>query len=64
MTDAHIAIVRDGPFIRVTVIPPEALPANWSRPETFSSLPLARMGARLLADASGLPIVDAAKAGS
>jgi len=60
--DPHISIQRDGPFIRVVVLPPDALPANWSAPSTFSSAPLARMSAKLLASASGLPIVDLAKA--
>lgn len=54
----HIEIRKDGPFLRVVVLPPEALPANWSAPSTFSSAPLARMSAKLLSEASGLPIVD------
>lgn len=58
MSDPHINIQRDGPFIRVVVLPPEALPANWSAPSTFTSLPMARMSAKLLAEASGLPVVD------
>lgn len=64
MTSPHIAIAKDGPFWRVIVEPETALPAGWSRPSTFSSQPLAAMSAKLLADASGLPIVDMAKAGS
>lgn len=62
--EPHIAIAKDGPFFRVVVSPPEALPSNWHAPETFSSAPLARLSARLLSVASGLPIVDQAKAGS
>lgn len=58
MNDHRIEIRRDGPFLRVVVSPPEALPASWSAPSTFTAAPIARMAAKLLADASGLPIVD------
>jgi len=60
MTEPHISIAKDGPFWRVIVEPETALPAGWSRPSTFSSQPLAAMSAKLLSQASGLPIVDAA----
>lgn len=63
MIRPHIAIRRDGPFWRVIVEPETALPAGWSRPSTFSSQPLAAMSAKLLAEASGLPIINQAKAG-
>lgn len=63
MTGPHIAIAKDGSFWRVLVEPETALPAGWSRPSTFSSKPLAAMSAKLLAEASGLPIIDTAKAG-
>lgn len=56
--DPHIKLSKDGPFYRLAVLPPEALPSNWSAPSTFTSLPMARMSAKLLAEASGLPIVD------
>lgn len=56
--DPHITIQRDGPFYRLAVLPPDALPDGWRRPSTFSSAPLARSAAKLLAEASGLPIVD------
>lgn len=58
----QICIERDGPTFRVVVTPPDALPAGWSRPETFSSSPLARMSAKLLAEASGFPVVDLTRA--
>lgn len=57
----HIEIRKDGPFLRVVVSPPEALPANWSAPSTFTAAPIARMAAKLLSEASGLPIVDETK---
>lgn len=57
-----IHVTRDGPFYRVSVTPADALPDNWSAPATFSSAPMALMSARLLSDASGLPIVDMANA--
>lgn len=60
MTDARIEITRDGPLFRVTVTPADILPPSWTAPSTFSSMPLARISAKLLADASGLPIVDLA----
>lgn len=59
----HIEISKDGPLLRVVVSPPEALPANWSAPSTFTAAPIARMAAKLLADVSGLPVVDRTKGG-
>lgn len=59
----HIEIRREGPFWRVAVAPESALPEGWRGPSTFSSAPLARLAAKILADASGLPIIDVAKAG-
>lgn len=59
--EPHIAIEREGPLFRLAIMPPDALPAGWSRPETFSSRPLARMSARILADATGWPIIDQTK---
>ena len=59
----HIEIRKDGPFLRVVVSPPEALPEGWHGPSTFSSAPLARAAAKLLADASGLPVVDTTRGG-
>lgn len=56
----QIEICRDGPMFRVVVTPADILPPSWTAPSTFSSMPLARMSAKLLADASGLPIVDMA----
>ncbi|MBN8844308.1 MAG: hypothetical protein J0H88_13785 [Sphingomonadales bacterium] len=64
MSRAHIEIRRDGPLFRIAVNPETALPKGWNRPQTFSSHPLARMGAKLMSDASGLPVVDMAKAGN
>ncbi|SKB85399.1 hypothetical protein SAMN06295937_102354 [Sphingopyxis flava] len=61
--DPHIEVRKDGPFWRVVVLPPEALPDGWCRPSTFSSAPLARLAAKLLADASGMPIIDQATGG-
>ena len=63
MTAPHIEIRRDGAVFRVAIDPAEALPKGWHRPETFSSLPLARMGAKIMAEATGLPIVDMVKTG-
>ena len=54
----HISIIHDGPFLRVVVSPPEALPANWSAPSTFTAAPIARMAAKLLSEATGMPIID------
>ena len=63
MNDHRIEIRRDGPLYRIAVEPDDALPTGWHRPQTFSSHPLARMGAKLLANASGLPVVDTTKGG-
>ena len=54
----RIEIRRDGPLYRIAVEPVEALPTGWHRPQTFSSRPLARMGAKLMSEATGMPIID------
>lgn len=54
----RIEIRRDGPLYRIAVEPVEALPKGWHRPQTFSSHPLARMGAKLMSEATGMPIID------
>ncbi len=64
MTEPCIEIRQDGPLFRVDITPADALPQGWLRPESFANRPLARMGARLISDATGLPIVDRAKVGS
>jgi hypothetical protein len=56
--DPQIQIESDGPIFRVVVTPPDALPASWSRPETFASHPIARMGAKVMSEALGWPVVD------
>ncbi len=60
----QILIECDGPTFRVVVTPPDALPANWSRPETFASHPIARIGAKVMGDALGWPVVDLTEQGN
>lgn len=62
--EPHIAIERDGPLFRLAILPPDSLPDGWSRPETFSSRPLARMSARILSEATGFKVVDLEKENS
>lgn len=59
----QIQIESDGPTYRVLVIPPDALPSNWSRPSTYASRPIAALGAKMIGDALGWPVVDLTKAG-
>lgn len=54
---SRVEISKDGAFYRLAVSPPEAL-RGVSRPSTYSSHALAAMSAKLIADASGIPIVD------
>jgi hypothetical protein len=54
----QIQIERDGPTFRVVVPPPDALPANWSRPKTYASHPIACLGAKLIGEVLGLPVID------
>lgn len=56
--EPHISIVRDGPFYRVRANPVDALPPCVRQPETHGSHLSANMAARILSDASGLPVVD------
>jgi hypothetical protein len=55
--DPHIVLSKDGPFFRLAVLPPEALPDGFRGPSTFSSAPLARMAGKILGEATGLPVV-------
>ncbi len=54
----HISLRRDGPFYRVRAVPADALPPSIRRSETHAGYLAALMTARILSDASGLPIVD------
>lgn len=54
----HISLGRDGPFFRVRAVPADALPPTVRQPETYAGYLAASMAAKVLADASGLPIVD------
>lgn len=56
--DPHISLKRDGPFYRVRAVPADALPPSIRQPETHAGYLAASMAARMLSDASGLPIVD------
>lgn len=63
MSEPAIHIRREGPFYRVLVIPPDALPPSFSVPSTFVSAAVARMSAKVLSDATGWPVSDLAGAG-
>lgn len=53
-----IHIKKDGPIWRVQVIPPDALPPSVFVPSTFLAASVARMSAKVLADATGWPVTD------
>ena len=54
----HISLRKDGPFYRVQPIPADALPPSIRQPETHVGHLSATMAARVLSEASGLPIID------
>lgn len=56
--DPHIALRKDGPFYRVQPVPSDALPPSIRQPETHAGYAAASMAAKVLSQASGLPIVD------
>lgn len=60
--DPVIHIKRDGPFVRVQVIPPEAMGKTLRRPDTYASATTARMAAKVLADLTGWPVTDLTEA--
>lgn len=57
-----IHLRKDGPFFRVNVEPCRSLPENVRAPETHAGHLAAAMAARLLATATGFPVVDHTKA--
>ena len=58
VANPHISLRKDGPFYRVQPIPADALPPSIRQPETHVGHLSASMAAKMLSDASGLPIVD------
>lgn len=60
--DPVIHLRRDGPLYRVQIFPPDALPPSFSVPSTFLSVSIARMSAKVLADATGWSVVDLTEA--
>lgn len=54
----QIQIESDGPTYRVLVIPPDALPGSWSRPSTYASHSVAALGAKMIGEALGWPVID------
>lgn len=59
----HISLRRDGPFYRVRVSPADALPPPVRQPETHAGHASALMAARLIANATGFPIIDETQKG-
>lgn len=59
---ASIHLRKEGPFWRVRVEPKDALPASVHVPETHAGHLSATMAAKLLANATGFPVVDHTKA--
>lgn len=56
--EPQIHLRKDGPFFRVRVEPKGALPASVHVPETHAGHLSATMAAKLLANATGFPVVD------
>jgi len=56
--DPHIALRKDGAFYRVRPVPSDALPPSIRQPETHAGHAAALMAAKVLSQATGLPIVD------
>lgn len=57
-SDPHISLKRDGPLFRVSAMPADALPPSVRQCETYAGHLAATMAARVLSNASGLPIID------
>lgn len=53
-----VLLSKGSGFFRVVTRPPEALPADWHRPSTFTAFCLATDTARLLSLATGWAIID------
>lgn len=61
--DPQVHLRKDGAFFRVRVEPKDALPASVHVSETYVGHLSATMAAKVLANATGFPIIDHTKAG-
>ncbi len=53
-----IVLSKGSGFFRVATQPPEALPHDWNRPKSYTAHANAADAARLLALATGWPVID------
>lgn len=54
-----VIVLRKGSgYFRVATLPPEALPADWHHPRTYTAHCLASDAAKLLGKVTGWPVVD------
>ena len=64
MTAPVIHVRKDGPFYRVLVLPPEAMPGSFGRPATYVAHSAASEAARLLSVTTGWSVTDLSEARS
>lgn len=58
-----VVLSKGSGFFRVVTVPPEALPADWHHPRTFTAYCLASDAAALLGKVTGWPVVDMTQKG-
>lgn len=59
-----VVLSKGSGYFRVVTRPPEALPAGWHHPPTYTAHCLASDAAALLGKVTGLPVVDETQKGS
>ena len=58
-----VVLSKGAGFFRVVTAPPEALPADWHHPRTYTAHCLASNAAALLGKVTGFPVVDETQKG-
>ena len=53
-----VVLSKGSGYFRVATLPPEALPADWHHPRTYTAHCLASDAAKLLGKVTGWPVVD------
>lgn len=59
-----VVLSKGSGFFRVVTRPPEALPADWHHPRTYTAHCLASDAAVLLSKVTGFPVVDETQKGA
>lgn len=59
-----VVLSKGSGYFRVVTRPPEALPADWHHPRTYTAYCLASDAAALLGKVTGWPVVDETQKGA